>query len=852
MSKNYYQLYLDQTLQLASSIVIKSTETADALNTELTNLYGTSEVDPLNPKSWRYYMNLAGEYHPRDQVMQVVSLDTLETIVFNKENLTTHTATAKAYAYGSRYFKELVAQFPTQYILIMGILYPADKTTAINGDDGLILSYPPGMIEENEYTLVDTIQTFIYRYKLRWTNKQFSITHELYPAFSLGIMYLFLAPEIWNARLRKCKTNEAHSFHRRQYLTSRGFPDDAIDLLTLDQSLYFYMNIDYLRRNAGKTETFNTLLAEVLTNRNIPLADYTMQHDVSKMPTKLYPEVVFKSNKLNNAYAANLQDYVTLEQLLSKEASYAPSNASVQPFVEDAMLTGLQNSLSNSLPTKVLESAMVDYTDCSPYPLADTLLNTWIYMASAGLYESVILVTDPKSNETIPLKANEAWVFAWYAYCAASNVQIYEIPIFGTWRVRRDPLPTVDDLMSVVDPKYVDINDARTILARHQRYHKVVSISAFYDFAWDIWSNEMIERKLISYQENFQNRGWTHVMVDRLYCDRECDMRIPQSTYPDWFVAKNINIKNWTRGDFAAAWTQIVGDATGANLNKKITMGQIQAAMIKIMKFLSSYSVQYITSINEDHYITGDTPVIRLGDMHGQMSDIPGEHEVDVRPVGSVTGLGMSQLLDLSDDLSNIKISGAMSMRVQEIEYPAVKLANEPLEWDCRLDLGPIGPIHYRKPTQSDPQIPETMGIDNYFAMSYVEKFEFRDVYGHHIYLAVPQSNAPDIIYEENGIPVKIPKPPAPDGADTPTQPITVVGVRYMGGANTLNDAIDSYPQSGTPILVLGGSVSVGASDADDGIQISAVSRQIQSQATDSGSGIVQSVRSVDVPPGSQ
>lgn len=200
-SNNHYTLYIEQVLQLAETIVIKSTDSAEALNRYVADYYGSFMVDTTNPKSWKYYMNISGQYHETDTEMTVVSMDTLEPIVFSKETLALHRATARAYAYGTRQYRELVSQYPNQEMLILGILYPVDIDTAIAADNGQILGYPPGLVEENEYSFIVKLQAWINGYIGRWVNTQYGLSDELYPATWLGIMYLQLVPTILNIRL---------------------------------------------------------------------------------------------------------------------------------------------------------------------------------------------------------------------------------------------------------------------------------------------------------------------------------------------------------------------------------------------------------------------------------------------------------------------------------------------------------------------------------------------------------------------------------------------------------------------------------------------------------------------------
>ena len=258
---NYYKVYIDNCTQLASTIIIKSQDSVDGLNAYAHDqflLNDTVDVDLNLPNKFKYYLNISGQYHPLDTMMKVVSIDTLQTIDFTLENLLLNPATAVAYQYGSRQYQVLLSQYPNQELLIKGILYPVDINTAINAPDGTILGYPPNLVEDNEYSLISNLQTWINGFKLRWNNVQYGTSDVLYPATALGIMYLNILPAILTFRLQACKTNEAHSFHVRQYLASHNLLNNYIDNMSLEQTLFFYRNISYIERNSGKRAIFDT------------------------------------------------------------------------------------------------------------------------------------------------------------------------------------------------------------------------------------------------------------------------------------------------------------------------------------------------------------------------------------------------------------------------------------------------------------------------------------------------------------------------------------------------------------------------------------------------------------------
>ena len=77
MSNKYYELYVENVLKLAETIVIRFENSAVAENDWIIKNYGASYVDLNDKTSWRYYLHICGYRHPIDTVIEVTSLDTL-------------------------------------------------------------------------------------------------------------------------------------------------------------------------------------------------------------------------------------------------------------------------------------------------------------------------------------------------------------------------------------------------------------------------------------------------------------------------------------------------------------------------------------------------------------------------------------------------------------------------------------------------------------------------------------------------------------------------------------------------------------------------------------------------------
>lgn len=616
MENNYYQIYIDSVTALASSMVIKSTDTANLINTGLRIAYGDAIVDLNDPTTWKYYLNMVGEYHPTDTPMQVVSVDTLQTIDFTRENLQFHRGTARAYAYGSTYYKELVNRYPNQEQLIIGILYPAaDIQTAIDAADGTILSYPPQFVEEWEYSLIPNVQQWIYSYLARWYNQQYTITDEFYTMTVLAIMYQNLIPAIITARLSMTKTNEAHSYHVRQYLASNGMLDVYITYLTRKQALFLYRNMAYIYRNSGKTATFNWLMQHIMTERGLPLAKFEMRHDLSNQPTNLKPDLSFEKIPMNTSYNYDQINEYTLGQIFDKEDPLARDNAKYRDDEQAHAQRIMQYSKSNRLNTKLMESTIIDYTGSEHYTLADILLYHWIWLSYTNQYRAYVQVTSPATNETLSLTAKEAFAFYVYASCNIIGITLDKVPAVIAKRVIRTPRPSVDDLMTAADVTVVPRSFAENMLGILPVPQTMISTDSFYQYCVSLHRAALSQYYTVCQETAMDAFGQKWGIINRCWADVGVQSGDHAGQfYADWFSQRNIVIADYTKADLATIANDLLAAATGVDSAAAITLKDIQAAMVRLMGDLSSYSVQYVAHINDGPVVDANTGVIRYDD----------------------------------------------------------------------------------------------------------------------------------------------------------------------------------------------------------------------------------------------
>jgi hypothetical protein len=275
----------------------------------------------------------------------------------------------------------------------------------------------------------------------------------------------------------------------------------------------------------------------------------------------------------------------------------------------------MENSLSNTLQTKVLNSAMVDETDSTPYTMENILMNHWLLFSSANLYTAFLLVDNPVTGEPIvPMNAKDGFAFMWFCYSMSIGVDLTQrpLPAVLAQRVVRMPQPSTTDLLSIVDWSLITQDMAQQALGYMPTIEPMISITSFVATATAIWQAANSQRSFCALQEDFKVRGMLYGMTERIYSDNIIQLGDGGGeTYAQWFTARNISIGDFTAADYGLMYQTLVQAATGINLTNVDSIAAVQAAMIGIMRTLSSYSVQYLYEINDGEILDVDWPMIR-------------------------------------------------------------------------------------------------------------------------------------------------------------------------------------------------------------------------------------------------
>lgn len=648
----YVKNYLRDNSLLIRTMCIKSEATARALNNYLVAGFGSESVDLSQPSTWKYYLNVSGQYHEKDTPMMVTSLDTMDEIIFSKENLVIHRETAKAYGFGSRYYYSLVNRYPEQEQLILGVLYPCDIDVAIEAEDFTILSYPPSLVESQEETLIADLQAHINRYVFRNMNANYELSDPLYHASWLSIFYQDLLLKVLNLRLQRCQTNEVHSFHLREYLRSHQRLDMYLPYLNLRQSLYLYRNIRYLEANPGKRDTFDEIVEKILTQRYIPLAEFSVRH-LDTFDENLLPSVTVRRRAVNNTVNSTASMYLSYDELVEKEQATAGGNPKYYLGSKGKVYNKLQLSRSSAIQTKNLESDMVDYSDSVPDKLPGVLLNHWIFMACEGLYQSVISVVNPQTNLPLQLTVKDALIYYVYLSMRLRGQNVQNVPGVVAERHRTLSKPTKADLLKHFPPSDYLSAMADTIVDHQPDLAPIYSTDAFFEFAYAQYKE--MERYWIVDTNTFDamERARVEVMCDRVYADTTYFPDVEPIPMQAWLFDRNL--PEYHAASAPALIQELFMKSTGFSQDETKQLRNIQKRLLDLFAQLSSYSIQVIRDINVNAIIPALNPFPRIEHMrassHGRVA-IEARLRLESAKIISKTRVG----LDLSDcrDLKNV------------------------------------------------------------------------------------------------------------------------------------------------------------------------------------------------------
>jgi len=458
------QEYDEQVINFLKSLVIKFTPIATLQNSEI-ELSSTISADE---STWKYYLNLSGQYHSTDTIMEIISLDTQETIDFTVNNLKNHPVTKERYIPGTTYFINLCETYPEQLDVIQGIVYPVDISTAITAPDFTILNYDAlNFLETTELdSIIISLKSLIDYAVNKWYFKFFR--YEPYYDISFwGLLWQNLFTRIHAVRYQNLNTERAHSYHIWSELLSNNIPDYS-NLLSRKQELFLYLNMDYLNRNAGKQSNLILLIDNLLAALNIGCVGFNINQQVSDslLWTPMVTSTIIPTNFSANITQIEPKTITEMTDILyTAKTEIDDSSDNNTKITKELALTTV-----NEYPTKLLILEKVNQDTKYQYLVARFTMDTLIYAISNGIYKfASVAITETTTGITIECNQNDIILLIHYCMSRLIGLTPIDIPKYYScdtaYTSDIGTLPTTYDLNGItyIIKNFYDVSNCENI-----------------------------------------------------------------------------------------------------------------------------------------------------------------------------------------------------------------------------------------------------------------------------------------------------------------------------------------------------------------------------------------------------
>lgn len=664
--------YFRDIFSLARTMVIKNEALATRYNQALERVGYTVKEDKT---TWRYYMNLNGDYHETDVPMIVNSLDNDEEFVFNKENLRIHLVTFREYAKGGYWFKQLTERYPAQPTLIRGILSPIPYSETIPADDYKILRYNEKLVLWNEDQLIPKLQNFIKSEVSQLFSNEYIGTDNLFLPTMNRVLMADVIKAIHTIRIEDMYSRHSHDFYIWSHIDSYGDFSKYKNSLNHEQTMWLFRNIAWIKNNPGQTLTFNKLMENLLTIANIPLAKFDMVEGTATQLEDLSPTPLYRRLNLNLIEDYGREPtYNTTEQIILKQQLLARDNYDQTAIYQEDALSRGKYSLHSELPTKVLESSMRDYTNRHADTLMSVVYNEWIYLAGNKKFTGRVVVADPKTGKQIRMTVTDAY-HIWRYLVDYSNgghpVDICPVYYQNVMRIRPPSIGEVYEAggKNFLYPEYLayDVRDIWFPVANF------VAPDYLVQYAFEVYEAMWKHKKMYSQFYDLNKRARVKNATKTVY--ESGYVRLGDYTKYDLLLRDyNLDFSDYSAADCKTFAWAIFQRVTGWDTNIQPNMRVKQSDLIDIMSRLSSYTIHFIKEMADEIGVTELPNEVSVGDskLTGPGNSLIGDFEnVMLNIQSNMDGIREleSVLAVLFPDKPSIKADMAATIKLKDNNF---------------------------------------------------------------------------------------------------------------------------------------------------------------------------------------
>ena len=613
---NAYNAYVGDIIKLTRSIVLKSVQTINTINTYLSN---SGDNQSLNPLDWKYYRNIAGLRYLSpsslfdDPIIEVFSLDSNTIIPFTPSVLTLHPITLADFRQYEDSYAKLLALYPDQELLLRGVINPVDPTVALAAPDHTLLTYDPTYIGKGERSLISDLQQWINNFTSRYNLTAYGAIENLYPAAFLAILYLNLVPTIINLRFQRCKTEEAHEFHIWNYLSGYFNFDRYRDVIHHEQALFLYRNIAYITANAGKQSTLDFLNQEFASKFGLQL----FSHDIQQVSGSSLEHLAAKEYDLiKNDIVVQMYPYGNISQVTDANSRLSPE-VLTQKLISQAILnpdnidydnqTLIQSILATNktnIPTGVIECNVVDSATVSIVSVVSEKIHNWLYLTARGfiLYKYKIAIPS-EGIKKLNVSAQDAAVLLLYASAKYFGVTLTTIPQPVVRDIMATPTLSETILRGLVEPHHLLrsqlINGQVSTIDNYQQIQQaqtlprsILSTAEFTTYINEVVTNKIQHHILPDLATSALGCGELTALVNAFYINYPCSF-VGETTFAAVFQRLGIDLATFSNVGLRTLINGILS-AYLALTPETITLQQPYASMVEILRTLCSYTLQFV------------------------------------------------------------------------------------------------------------------------------------------------------------------------------------------------------------------------------------------------------------------
>lgn len=595
----FFNLYINDTINLAKSIIIKNDQEAIVYNNYIKNYYPSVTIVETDKTTWRYYKHLAGQYHEVDKPIQLRSLDTGEDIILNKITISQHYTTKKELTKYTQMYDTLLSEYPEQELLIKSIISdntPGSVSEVVDLPNYTILSYSSVYVESNEDNLIPELQSRLYNYSNIWLITYYNNSDNLFLSAQTAILYNYIVTTILAIRQENCKTPQVHSFHLKNYLASNFGLDVYYKYMTRKQAIFLYLNLLYLKNHSGIDIVFKRLIRKLFNDRYISVVNYKYNQISELLPDK-YNDYIFRQKLIESSNLPYSTYDFTLDDIKKKESTVAMSNSNYYTFNQDKIDYKLKNTLFNTLLTKDIETLLVDATDSVPYKFIQTLVDNWVYMIKNSYAVFLTKVTDKINNKQIYLNQSDTYKLYVYLLHKVNNITLTSFPPYTITRVYKDTMPNVDDLLKscYITYSFYKNEMESIVISTPARPGIVYSTHMFSDYITRVYKYDLALWLYLSNLSDPDNFGQFKHMTDSLTLS---DIYTPNQEDVNLFLNRIglSDINNYSVFTLQDMLYSTLNTLYDDKLSFLTDTQNVQEAMTKIFENFKSYTIQFINT----------------------------------------------------------------------------------------------------------------------------------------------------------------------------------------------------------------------------------------------------------------